>query len=335
MEPQPAPQLTDTFRRDINYLRLSVTDRCNLRCLYCMDEQMQFLPRHQLLSLEEIKILTKTFVELGIQKIRITGGEPLIRQGIVSLCDYISQLDNLKELVMTTNGVLLKQFAQPLKTAGVSRLNISIDSLNANQFRKMTRNGNLSQVLEGIASAQKAGYQRIRLNIVVLKSLNSDEVLRLVHFALQEGLDAVFIEEMPLGLISSHSRATTQMDSLQLLNSIGEHYSLTPEVSNDSLAGPARYYQVAGYTNKIGFISPISNNFCPSCNRIRLTANGNLLLCLGNEHSVNLRALVQEQPNNTQLLKQTIIRAMASKPERHFFTPEEVTILRFMNTTGG
>ena len=327
--------LIDNYGRHVSYLRLSVTDRCNLRCTYCMDEDMQFLPKAQVLSIEEMQILAKAFVALGVGKIRLTGGEPLIRQGIIGLCQNIASLPGLRELVMTTNGVLLEKYAQPLKDAGMGRLNISIDSLEPDKFKKLTRVGELQQVLDGIKASQKAGFTRTKLNAVVLKGINDDEVINLVTFALNEGLDISFIEEMPLGEIHSHQRSDTQVSSLSLREQIQQQYSLSPVQLQDSNAGPSRYHQVPGYDSRIGFISPMSDNFCTSCNRIRLTTEGRLLLCLGNEHSVCLKSVIRNNPGDDEFLKQSIINAMGIKPERHYFDPNDTQILRFMSATGG
>ncbi len=331
-------QLVDNFGREITYLRLSVTDRCNLRCTYCMDENMTFLPRSQVLTLEELEQIAKAFVTLGIKKIRLTGGEPLIRQGIIGLCKKISQLKGLEQLVMTTNAVLLKQHAKALKDAGVSRLNISIDTLNDLRFRQLTRFGALPDVLQGIDAAIDAGFDRIKLNSVILKGVNDEDIINLASYAVERSIDISFIEEMPLGYISSHQRADTQIESAELFQQLNTIFSLTAIEENDKNAGPSRYFQVADSLSKIGFISPISNNFCASCNRVRLTTEGQLLLCLGNEHSVNLKQVIRDnQPNNhtQKKLQQAIIDAMAIKPERHYFDPEETTIVRFMSATGG
>jgi len=327
------PALIDPFGRSINYLRLSVTDRCNLRCTYCMAEDMTFLPKQQILSLEELRDAAAAFVELGIKKIRLTGGEPLIRRDILKLVTALSALPGLNELTMTTNGLLLPNMAKPLKDAGIARLNISIDSLKADRFKQLTRVGELGQVLAGVQAAKAAGFARIKLNAVILAGFNDDEVLDLAHFAIANGLDISFIEEMPLGEISSHRRRDTQITSEHIRQQLAAHYSLLD--SAETTGGPSRYLRVADSDSKIGFISPMSNNFCGSCNRVRMTAEGRLLLCLGNEHSLDLREILRAFPGDSARLKRAIVEAIGDKPERHHFDPEQVDIVRFMNMTGG
>lgn len=330
--PNTAP-LIDPFGRTVDYLRLSVTDRCNFRCTYCMAEDMTFLPRQQILSLEELRDTAAAFVELGVRKIRLTGGEPLIRRDILKLVSSIALLPDLDELTMTTNGIYLPKMAQPLKDAGMSRVNISIDSLKPDRFRALTRVGELDQVVAGIDAASAAQFKKIKLNAVILAGFNDDEVLDLARFAIDRGMDISFIEEMPLGEISSHERVNTQVTSSQIRQQLATEFTLVD--SMETTGGPSRYVSVASSQSKIGFISPISNNFCESCNRVRMTAEGRLLLCLGNEHSLDLREILRAHPGDTELLKSKIVAAIANKPERHHFDPQQVDIVRFMNMTGG
>ena len=234
---------------------------------------------------------------------------------------------------MTSNGVMLPSMAQPLKDAGLSRINISIDSLKPERFKALTRVGNLHEVLAGIKAAAAVGFKRIKLNAVILAGFNDDEVLDLARFAVDNNMDISFIEEMPLGEISSHKRSNTQITSEQIREQLDLAFNLLD--SAETTGGPSRYVAVAGSQSKIGFISPMSNNFCSSCNRVRLTAEGRLLLCLGNEHSVDLREILRTYPGDTQRLKASIVEAMGNKPERHYFDPEQVDIVRFMNMTGG
>ena len=327
--------LIDSFNREISYLRLSVTDRCNLRCTYCMSENMTFLSRKQILSFEEMLSVAKAFVELGVRKIRLTGGEPLVRNGVVSLAKSIYELNGLEELVLTTNGVLLDEYAKPLVDAGVSRINISLDSLRADRFKEMTRMGELEQVLQGIKVAKTAGFKRIKLNSVILHGINDDEVVNLAQFAINNDMDISFIEEMPLGEIDSHLREETQMLSQRIQNSLVERFDLIQTVNNDKHAGPSRYHQIAGTDTRVGFISPISNNFCASCNRVRVTTEGQLLLCLGNENAVDLKQIGRDNDWDVSVLKQAIIGAMENKPEKHYFNPKEIKIRRHMSVTGG
>lgn len=327
--------LIDRFGRTINYVRLSVTDRCDLRCVYCMADDMQFLPRREILSIEELALLGEAFVALGVTKLRITGGEPLVRKGVVELLQRLSALDGLRELCLTTNGTQLPQYAQALRDAGVTRLNISLDSLNPDRFRQLTRVGDLAQVLAGIKAAQAAGFSRIKLNCVALKHYNADEVPNLVRFALDQGLDISFIEEMPLGRINDHGRAAEFISSERLREQLAA-FSLRPLAKDAADAGPARYWQAPGYDSRIGFISPHSENFCGSCNRVRVTATGRLLLCLGQEHSLDLRPSLR-LPDPLRRVSAQLRAAMALKPEKHHFdlSTEEPQILRFMNMTGG
>lgn len=333
------PTLIDSFGRGITYARLSVTDRCDLRCIYCMAENMTFLPRNELLSIEELTLLGETLCELGITKLRITGGEPLIREGIIELVQRLGKIPQLAELCLTTNGTRLEKYAQPLKDAGVDRINISLDSLDPERFRKLTRVGDVTQVLQGIKSAQKAGFKRIKLNCVVLKHVNADEVPTLVSFALAEGLDISFIEEMPLGKIDGHGRATEFISSAELREKIGAFITLHPmsrDVVEDANSGPASYWQATGYDSRIGFISPHSENFCSSCNRIRVTASGRLILCLGQDNSADLKAAMRGRASPAITLRNTLLQAIVNKPEKHNFDlNNESQILRFMSVTGG
>ena len=332
--PEPATALIDKHGRHIDYVRLSLTDRCDFRCVYCMAEEMTFLPRNQILSLEEIYKVASAFTELGVNKIRLTGGEPLVRNNVMSLIQDIGQLPGLDELLMTTNGSQLEKLSSPLRDAGVNRINISLDSLNAEKFKKMTRTGKLEQVLKGVETAVASGFDSIRLNTVVLRGINDDEIIDLLEYAMGLGINIAYIEEMPLGNINDHQRADTMFSNEEVMAIISERYALSP--IEMSTAGPSRYCQVEGSPSKVGFISPVSHNFCESCNRVRVTVEGRLLLCLGNEYSTDLRQLLRDQPENTELLKQSIVEAMDIKPLRHYFYDEEQPqIVRFMNMTGG
>lgn len=330
------PALIDTFGRQVDYVRLSVTDRCDFRCVYCMSEDMTFAPKPSVLSLEELHEVASAFVALGVGKIRLTGGEPLIRNDVLSLVGKIGQLQGLRQLALTTNGSQLQRLALPLHEAGVNRLNVSLDSLQRRKFRNLTRHGTLDQVVSGIDSAIAAGFKSIRINAVILKGRNEDEVLDLVAFAIAREIDIAFIEEMPLGVISEHDRALSFCSSAELREMIASRYALEEQGDPQGNAGPARYYGVAGTSTQVGFISPHSNNFCHLCNRVRVTAEGRLLLCLGNEHSADLRAVLRGPNYSSALLQQAIVDAMALKPERHHFAlDDEPQIVRFMNTTGG
>ncbi|MEM8560731.1 MAG: GTP 3',8-cyclase MoaA [Pseudomonadota bacterium] len=333
---EPSPLLIDRFGRRVDYVRLSVTDRCDFRCVYCMAEDMTFVPKAQVLTLEEHFQVAKAFSELGVAKIRLTGGEPLIRNDVMTLINRLGQLSALNELVITTNGSQLERLAGELKAAGVRRINISLDSLQHRRFRQLTRHGNLDKVLMGVESAIRAGFERIKINAVILKGRNEDEVLDLVQYVCDRGIDIAFIEEMPLGHIVEHNRLLSFMSSDQLRSMIEQRFQLRSLGEPGESAGPARYYQILGRETRVGFISPHSNNFCHLCNRVRVTAEGRLLLCLGNEHSVDLKAVLRSDNYTLELLKKTIINAMDIKPERHYFDNRgEPEIVRFMNMTGG
>ncbi|CAL1241240.1 GTP 3',8-cyclase [Candidatus Methylocalor cossyra] len=330
----PSPTLVDRFGRRITYLRVSITDRCDFRCLYCMNDDTAFLPRAQILTLEEILAVCQAFVELGVGKIRITGGEPLVRKGALDLLADLGRLRGLRELVLTTNGSQLAKHASALKAAGVRRLNVSLDTLRAERFRRITRVGDLGQVLRGIEAALAQGFDKIKLNTVVLKHCNHDEVGDLVEYAVERGMDISFIEEMPLGLVTGHDRAADYYSSDEVRRDLACRFELLP--TPESTGGPSRYYRVVGTATRVGFISPHSHNFCGSCNRVRLTAEGRLLLCLGNEHSMDLKRVLRAHPGDGERLKQAIEAAMALKPERHHFDLQaHPVIFRHMNVTGG
>lgn len=326
--------LQDRFGRGVEYLRLSVTDRCDFRCVYCMAEDMTFLPRNQILSLEQLYDIASSFVQLGVKKIRLTGGEPMVRNNVMSLIERLGKIEQLEQLHLTTNGAQLDKFAAPLKAAGLTGMNISLDSLQPARFKELTRFGDLKKVLTGIDAARDAGFERLKLNAVILKGRNDDEILDLIDFIRDKHIDISFIEEMPLGNISEHDRALSFISSEQIRSQIEARYALTPTTENTG--GPSRYYRMADSTSRIGFISPHSNNFCHLCNRVRLTVEGRLLLCLGNEHSVSLKELIDRYPGDEGKLQQAIIKAMDLKPESHHFSlDDEPQIVRFMNTTGG
>lgn len=333
-EQQTQSSLVDRFNRRINYLRISVTDRCDLRCIYCMSEDMEFVPRSQLLTLEELFRVGKSFVEMGVRKIRITGGEPLTRRGVMQLFESLGELDGLDDLTLTTNGTLLHRYAKTLQRAGETRVNISLDSLQEARFRKITRIGDIRRTLTGIDAALEAGFQRVKINSVILKNRNHDEIPALVAFAEKRGMDISFIEEMPLGETGDHDRAELYYSSQQVLQDLQPHYDLI--ATTDTTGGPARYYRINDSNTRVGFISPHSHNFCDHCNRVRLTAEGRLLLCLGQEHSMDLRRVVRANPLDDEPLRQAIIDAMKIKPKGHEFDLTAKPVLfRHMNVTGG
>lgn len=334
MKANSSDQLIDNFNRKVTYLRMSVTDRCDFRCIYCMNETMTFLPRAQLLTLEELELVGRVFVELGVTKIRITGGEPLVRKNILQLFQSLGKLEGLTELVMTTNGSQLDKMAKPLQEAGVKRLNISLDSLKPERFQRITRVGPLDKVLRGIEIAIQAGFKRIKLNSVIIKNRNHDEIIDLVEFAITHNLDISFIEEMPLGEMRERDRAEDFYSSDQIRHDIEQVFMLVP--TTETTGGPAKYYQIAHTHTRVGFISPHTHNFCETCNRVRLTPDGQLLLCLGQEHSIDLRRVIRAHPGEIVPLQQAIITAMTLKPKGHDFElVRPPQILRYMNVTGG
>ena len=326
--------LVDNFGRRVSYVRISVTDRCDFRCVNCMSEKMTFLPRAEILSLEEIIQLGRAFTELGVDKIRITGGEPLVRHNVLWLLQQLAQLPKLRELVLTSNGSQLARLALPLQEAGVRRINISLDSLQAARFRQITRVGDLEKVLRGIDAAVAAGFERVKINSVILRNRNHDEVTDLLRFAIDKGIDISYIEEMPLGVIGDHDRAEAFYSSDAVLADLQRRFNLLPTTEHSG--GPARYYRVKGSQTRVGLISPHTHNFCSSCNRVRVTAQGRLLLCLGQEHSMDLRAVLRRYPNDLDQLKSAIRRSMAIKPKGHDFDlTAQPVILRHMSVTGG
>ncbi len=299
-----------------------------------MAEDMTFLSRNEVLSLEECARLVKIFVSLGVTKVRITGGEPLVRKNAQWLFEEIGLLTDLKELVVTTNGSQLSKQAAMLKKAGVKRINISVDSLQADRFKTITRTGDLNKVLAGIDHAIATGFDGIKLNTVLMRGINDDETVDLVQFAIDKKIDISFIEEMPLGDVN-HARDDTYVSNAETLSSLQSKYPLQP--STKHTGGPAKYWRIADTKTSIGFISPHSHNFCESCNRVRITCQGELYLCLGQEDKVELMPLLRAHPNNDEPIKQAIIDSMAVKPKGHDFDLKRATpaVVRFMSHTGG
>ena len=328
------PTLIDQFGRKVDYIRLSITDRCDFRCVYCMSEDMTFLPRDEVLSLEECARLVRLFVGLGVSKVRITGGEPLVRKNALWLFEEVGQLNGLNELVVTTNGSQLSSQATALKAAGVKRINISIDSLKPEKFKQITRTGRLEQVLDGLQASIHAGFEGIKINTVLMRGQNDDEAADLVQFAIDQKIDISFIEEMPLGEVD-HARDSTFVSNADTLKLLQNTFNLTP--SSETTGGPARYWRVANSKTKIGFISPHSHNFCESCNRVRITCKGELFLCLGQEDKVELMPLLRANPNTDVPIVQAILDSMQIKPKGHDFDLKRAkpAVVRFMSHTGG
>ncbi|WP_413850525.1 GTP 3',8-cyclase MoaA [Albidovulum sp.] len=330
--------LIDPFARPITYLRVSVTDRCDFRCTYCMAEHMQFLPKKDLLTLEELDRLCSTFVRLGVEKLRITGGEPLVRRDILTFFRSIARhLDSgaLKELTLTTNGSQLARFAADLAALGVRRVNVSLDTLDAAKFTAITRWGRLAQVMEGIATAKAAGL-RVKINTVALKGFNEDELFSLLDWCAGEGHDLTFIEVMPMGDMGEEMRLDQYWPLKDLRARLAERYTLGDLA--ERTGGPARYVRIEETGQKVGFITPLSHNFCESCNRVRVTCTGELYMCLGQEDMADLRAPLRASEGD-ELLEQAIRAAIARKPKGHDFdySRQKVKgqVSRHMSHTGG
>lgn len=327
--------LVDAFNRRITYLRLSVTDRCDLRCTYCMPEKMEFLPRKDVLSLEELHKLALGFIDRGINKIRLTGGEPLVRRDIMELVRALGRKlgDGLDELTLTTNGTQLEAFADDLAAAGVKRINVSLDTMDSDLFQRLSRRDRLSNVLRGIAAAREAGL-KVKLNTVALKGLNEDEIPFLVEWAHSQGHELTLIEVMPLGEVDE-DRADHFLPLSAVRDKLEARWTLTPSEARSG--GPARYADVAETGGRIGFITPLTNNFCEGCNRIRVTATGQLYACLGGSEQVDLRAALRSDDPDMRITE-ALDLAMRIKPERHNFSIERGAAPaqpRHMSLTGG
>jgi cyclic pyranopterin phosphate synthase len=333
----PGRSLLDPFGRAITYLRVSVTDRCDFRCVYCMSEDMAFLPKRDLLTLEELDRICSAFVARGVRKLRITGGEPLVRRDIMTLfCSLSRHLDSgvLDELTVTTNGSQLTRHARDLAACGVKRINVSLDTLDPDKFRAITRWGDLAKVMQGLDAAQTAGL-KVKINTVALKGVNEDELEALLEWAHGRGMDLTLIEVMPLGEIDG--QRIDQFLPLSLIRArLGARYTL--EDLDDRTGGPARYVRVKETSGRLGFITPMTHNFCESCNRVRVTCTGQLFMCLGQEDAADLRAPVRASESN-DLLDQAIVEAIARKPKGHDFIIDRrhsrPALSRHMSVTGG
>jgi cyclic pyranopterin phosphate synthase len=332
----PARPMTDPFGRSISYLRVSVTDRCDLRCLYCMSEDMTFLPKADLLTLEELDRLCSAFIAKGVRKLRLTGGEPLVRRNVMSLVRSLSRhlrSGALDELTLTTNGSQLSRFAGELRDCGVRRINISLDTLDPAKFRAITRWGDLDKVLAGIEAARSAGLA-VKINAVALKNTNEDEIPALMEWAHGKGMALTLIEVMPMGDIGEGR--IDQYVPLSLLRArLAQQYTLTD--LDDDTGGPARYVSVSETGGKLGFITPMTHNFCESCNRVRVTCTGTLYMCLGQEDAADLREPLRRSESD-ELLIAAIRAAIARKPKGHDFVIARAAapaVQRHMSATGG
>lgn len=330
--------LIDPFARPISYLRVSVTDRCDFRCVYCMSENMTFLPKKELLTLEELDRMCSTFIRLGVEKLRITGGEPLVRKDILTFFGAMTRhLDSgaLKELTLTTNGSQLRKHAQTLADCGVRRINVSLDTLDDAKFAAVTRWGKLAQVLDGIAAAQEAGM-RVKINAVALKGFNEDELFTLAEWCAREDMDMTWIEVMPMGDLGNEDRLDQYWSLKDLRAQLATRYTLTDLAERSG--GPARYVRLEETGQKIGFITPLTHNFCESCNRVRLTCTGELYMCLGQEDMADLRAPLRASTDDA-LLEAAIRDAITRKPKGHDFDYSRQAVAgqvsRHMSHTGG
>ncbi len=333
------PQLIDPFARAITYLRVSVTDRCDFRCVYCMAENMTFLPKKDLLTLEELDRMCTAFINLGIEKLRITGGEPLVRKGIMTFFNAMARhLESgaLQELTLTTNGSQLVRFADDLYAAGVRRVNVSLDTLDEEKFARVTRWGRLPQVLKGIDAAQKAGL-RVKINAVALKEFNEDELFTLTQWCAERDMDLTFIEVMPMGDLGDEDRVGQYWSLEDVRTQLRQEYQVTDLA--ERTGGPARYVRLEETGQKIGFITPLSHNFCESCNRVRMTCTGEMYMCLGQEDMLDLRPPLRNHPGNDAPLVEAIHKAISLKPKGHDFDYSrqraDGQVSRHMSHTGG
>ena len=334
----PDAPLIDPFQRAITYLRVSVTDRCDFRCVYCMSEHMTFLPKRDLLTLEELDRMCSAFIRLGVKKLRITGGEPLVRRDILTFFRAMTrhvERGALKELTVTTNGSQLARFADDLVDAGVRRINVSLDTLDEEKFARVTRWGRLPQVLNGIDAAQNAGL-RVKINTVALKGFNEDELFRLAEWCASRDMDLTFIEVMPMGDLGGEDRVGQYWSLKDLRSRLEEHYTLVDLAHRTG--GPARYVRVEETGQQVGFITPLTHNFCESCNRVRLTCTGELYMCLGQEDMADLRAPLRASESDG-LLDDAIRAAIGRKPKGHDFDYSrqraDGQVSRHMSHTGG
>jgi cyclic pyranopterin phosphate synthase len=336
--PMTSTPIIDPFGRAISYLRVSVTDRCDFRCVYCMSENMSFLPKKDLLTLEELERVCRAFVDLGVRKLRLTGGEPLVRRNVMQLINNLGQLidqGKLEELTLTTNGSQLERFAPALVDAGVRRVNVSLDTLDHQKFKNITRWGRLEQVLGGLEAAKRAGLA-IKINAVALKGVNEDEIENMLAWCGEEGFDLTLIEVMPMGDIGGEERLDQYLPLSLVRSRLQKRFTL--EESNHRTGGPARYFDIRETGQRIGFITPLTHNFCEDCNRVRLTCTGTLFMCLGQDDDADLRSPLRASDDD-MALKQAIHNAIERKPKGHDFVIDRrqgaKSVGRHMSVTGG
>ena len=331
----PHTSLVDRFGRKVTYLRLSVTDRCDLRCTYCMAEKMVFLPKKDILTLEELEAVGAAFIKRGVEKIRITGGEPLVRPGILTLFERLgAHLGlGLKELTLTTNGTQLKKYAKDLYSAGVRRVNVSLDTLNEETFLKISRRGDLARVLDGVDAALDAGL-KVKINTVVLKHQNKDEIPHMIQWAHAKGMDLTLIEVMPLG-DTGENRYDQYVPLPEIRDDLGSRWTLIEDIKEIQNGGPSKYVRIQETGGRVGFITPLTNNFCAGCNRVRVTCTGRIYMCLGQDDHIDLRTALRRGDG----LNDAMDIALGMKPEKHEFEIGKTVIRsgthRHMSTTGG
>lgn len=336
--PARAP-LVDAFGRQVSYLRLSVTDRCDLRCTYCMAEHMRFLPKKDLLSLEELERVTTAFIARGVRKVRVTGGEPLVRKDILALFERLGRRlgQGLDELTLTTNGTMLSQYADHLRRCGVKRVNVSLDTLDADSFQTITRRGDLHKVLNGIEAALEAGLH-VKINTVALKHDNAAEIPEMVEWAHSKGMDMTLIEVMPLGE-TGEDRIDQYIPLPMIREQLETRWTLNDLNERTANAGPSRYVRIEETGGKLGFITPLTNNFCAGCNRVRVTCTGRIYMCLGQDDHVDLRAALRESSAPDMALNEALDKALFRKPEKHDFAikrrGDTPALPRHMSVTGG
>jgi cyclic pyranopterin phosphate synthase len=324
--------LQDSFGRRIDYVRLSVTDKCNMRCFYCMPKGLKnFETPENWLTFDEIERVIAAFTRLGVRRVRLTGGEPLVRKNLPELAKRLSALEGLEDLSLSTNASLLSRYANDIKAAGISRINVSLDTLNAEKFAEITGNGKLDQVLEGLQAAKDAGLSPLKINTVAMKGVNDNEFIDLVKYCATMGFTLRFIETMPIGT-TGRNASKNYLDLQIVIAQLNDKFDLIPSLFSGG--GPARYYKVKGTELHIGFITPISQHFCETCNRVRISVDGTLYLCLGDEHKVELRPLLRAGISDDEL-EAVLLKAIDLKPLAHEFNSKPENIIRFMSMTGG
>ena len=329
-------QLIDSFGREVNYLRVSVTDRCDFRCTYCMSENMTFLPKKDILSLEELETICNVFIKLGTKKIRLTGGEPLVRKGILNLIKNLGNKigDGLEELTLTTNGSQLEKYAEFLKENGVNRVNVSLDHLDPSKFREITRWGDLDKVLAGIEKAKSVGI-KVKINTVALKDFNEKNITEIIEWCSLNEYDMTLIEVMPMGDIGSENRFNQYLPLSKVKERLSKKFNLINIPKKTG--GPARYYKIEGKKIDLGFITPLTHNFCESCNRVRLTCTGILYMCLGQDDNVDLKNILRNK--GSSFLENSLLKAISKKPKGHDFNISKsginISSNRHMSVTGG